>query len=77
VGRYLGREQRYSRQEIEAQAKRAIEARVGLGRPPAEDWRPLDARLAEIDGQPVAWSAPGAAPQPHADPVPATAPAPL
>ena len=49
MGKYFGREPRYSREEIERQAQEAIDARVSLGRPPAEDWAPLQARLAEID----------------------------
>ncbi len=49
MGKYFGRERRYSREEIERQAQEAIDARVSLGRPPAEDWAPLNARLAEID----------------------------
>ena len=49
MGKYFGREPRYSREEIERQAQEAIDARVSLGRPPPEDWRPLEARLAEID----------------------------
>ena len=49
MGKYFGREPRYSREEIERQAQEAIDARVSLGRPPAEDWQPLEARMAEID----------------------------
>jgi hypothetical protein len=49
MGRYFGREPRYSREEIERQAQEAIDARVSLGRPPDEDFRPLEERLAEID----------------------------
>lgn len=49
MGKYFGREPRYSREEIERQAQEAIDARVSLGRPPAEDWTPLEARLAELD----------------------------
>lgn len=49
MGKYFGREPRYSRDEIERQAQEAINARLGLGRPPAEDWAPLEARLAEAD----------------------------
>jgi hypothetical protein len=49
MGKYFGREPRYTREEIERQAQEAIDARVSLGRPPAEDWAPLQARLAEID----------------------------
>jgi hypothetical protein len=49
MGKYFGREPRYSREELERQAQEAIDARVSLGRPPAEDWAPLQARLAEID----------------------------
>jgi hypothetical protein len=49
MGKYFGREPRYTREEIERQAQEAIDARVSLGRPPAEDWAPLQARLEEID----------------------------
>lgn len=49
MGKYFGREPRYSREELERQAQDAIDARVNLGRPPAEDWEPLEARLAEMD----------------------------
>jgi len=49
MGKYFGREPRYSREEIERQAQEAIDARVGMGRPPVEDWIPLGARLSEID----------------------------
>jgi hypothetical protein len=49
MGKYFGREPRYSREEIERQAQEAIDARVSMGRPPAEDWKPLEARLAELD----------------------------
>ena len=49
MGKFFGSEQRYSREEIERQAQEAIEARVNLGRPPAEEWRPLEMRLDEID----------------------------
>jgi hypothetical protein len=49
VGRYFGREPRYSREEIEAQAKQEIEARVSMGRPPAEEFRPIEERLAAMD----------------------------
>jgi hypothetical protein len=49
MGRYFGREPRYSREEIERQAQEAIDARVSLGRPPEEDFRPLLERLSEVD----------------------------
>ena len=49
MGKYFGREPRYSLEELERQAQEAIDARVSLGRPPAEDWEPLNARLAELD----------------------------
>jgi len=49
MGKYFGREPRYSREEIERQAQEAIDAAVSRGRPPAEDWAPLQARLAELD----------------------------
>jgi hypothetical protein len=58
VGRYFGREPRYSREEIEVQAKQAIEARINMGRPPAEDFLPIEARLAEMDRE-MAARAPG------------------
>ena len=38
-----------SREEIERQAQEAIDARIGMGRPPEEEFRPLQERLAEID----------------------------
>ncbi len=49
MGKYFGREPRYSREEIERQAQEAIDARVSLGRPPPEEWHPLETRLSEID----------------------------
>ena len=49
MGKYFGREPRYTREELERQAQEAIDARVSLGRPPAEDWAPLQARMAELD----------------------------
>ena len=49
MGKYFGREPRYSREELERQAQETIDALVSQGRPPAEDWAPLLARLAEID----------------------------
>jgi len=49
MGKYFGRQPRYSREEIERQAQEAIDARVSLGRPPAEDWQPLQARLEDLD----------------------------
>ena len=65
MGKYFGREPRFSREEIERQAQEAIDARVSLGRPPAEDWAPLESRLAEID-QAVAARPPVAAMPEHA-----------
>jgi len=56
MGKYFGREPRYSRAEIEVQAQAAIVARVSLGRPPADDWKPLEARLAELDRRMAAGS---------------------
>ena len=63
MGKYFGREPRYSREEIERQAQEAIDAIVSQGRPPAEDWAPLEARLAEIDRR-VASPPPMPEPQP-------------
>lgn len=64
--RYFGREPRYTREEIEQQAQEAIDARISLGRPPAEDFLPIERRLAEMDraqvGRPQAK--PVARPQP-------------
>ena len=49
MGRYFGREPRYSQQEAEAQAKQAIEAAVSKGRPPEEEWKGLGPRMADIN----------------------------
>src|SRR3954447_26852137 len=49
VGRYFGREPRYTRHELELQAQQALEARINLGRPPAEDFAPIQTRLAKMD----------------------------
>jgi hypothetical protein len=49
VGRYFGREPRYSQQEAEAQAKEALDAAVKRGRPPAEEWNELASRMGDID----------------------------
>jgi hypothetical protein len=85
MGKYFGREPRYSREEIERQAQEAIDAQVSLGRPPAEDWAPLNARLAEIDQALAARQLPAMpdsepmrihAVRLPSDPAPAPAPAP-
>jgi hypothetical protein len=68
--KFFGREPRYSREEIERQAQEAIDARVGMGRPPAEDWQPLEARLEEIDYAIVARGLPEPAPLAAALPPP-------
>lgn len=49
MGRYFGREPRYSQQEAEAQAKQAIDAAVNKGRPPAEEWKALASRMGDIN----------------------------
>jgi len=49
MGRYFGREPRFTREEIEREAQEAIDARVSLGRPPVEDWEPHEARMEELD----------------------------
>lgn len=49
MGRYFGRQPRYSREELERQAQEAIDARISLGRPPAEDFLPVEKRLAVMD----------------------------
>lgn len=63
--KYFGREPRYSREEIERQAQEAIDARVGMGRPPADEWQPLQARLDEIDHAVVARGLPEPDPPPR------------
>ena len=63
MGKYFGREPRYSREEIERQAQEAIDARVNLGRPPAEEWEPLQIRLDDIDHAIVARGLPEPEPQ--------------
>jgi len=57
MGKFFGREPRCTREEIERQAQDAIDARVNLGRPPAEDWQPLEMRMDEIDQAIVARQA--------------------
>jgi hypothetical protein len=64
VGRYFGREPRYTRQELELQAQQALEARINLGRPPAEDFAPIEARLAQMDREMAARAAAEAVPPP-------------
>lgn len=49
VGKYFGKEPRYSREEAEAQAKQAIDALVSRGRPPADEWKGLAGRMGEIN----------------------------
>ena len=60
--RYFAREPRYSREELERQAQRAIDAQISLGRPPAEDFLAVERRLAEMDR--------GLAARPHVEPQP-------
>jgi hypothetical protein len=67
MGRYFGREPRYSREELERQAKEAIDARVSMGRPPEEEWQPIKDRLAEVD-QALA-ARPPVPPLPEAEPL--------
>lgn len=64
MGRYFGREPRYTREEIERQAQETLEARVSMGRPPAEDWAPIEARLAEMDREMAARAPAEAVPAP-------------
>lgn len=49
MGRYFGREPRYSQQEAEAQAQQAIDAAVNKGRPPDEEWKALGSRMGDIN----------------------------
>lgn len=49
VGKYFGREPRYSREEAEAQARAAIDAAVARGRPPADEWKGLASRIPDLD----------------------------
>ena len=71
MGKYFGREPRYSREEIERQAQETVDALVNLGRPPAEEWEPLQTRLDDIDHAIVARGLP----EPEPQRVPAAAPA--
>ena len=64
MGRYFGREPRCSRQEIELQAQQAIDEVVGRGRPPAEDWLPIEQRLADMDRELAARAPVEAVPAP-------------
>ena len=58
--RFFAREPRLSREELERQAQEAIDAKVGMGRPPEEDFRPLQDRLDDIDEAIVSGRRPGA-----------------
>lgn len=49
MGKYFGREPRYSREEAEAQARSAIDAAVARGRPPADEWKGLASRMPDLD----------------------------
>lgn len=49
MGKYFGRQPRYSQEEAEAQARQAIDAAVSRGRPPAEEWKGLAGRMGEIN----------------------------
>lgn len=49
MGRYFGREPRYSREEAEAQAKQAIEAAMNKGRPPDNEWKGLASRMGDLN----------------------------
>ncbi len=49
MGRYFGRQPRYSQEEAEAQAKAALDAAVNKGRPPEEEWKALGSRMGEIN----------------------------
>lgn len=64
MGRYFGREPRYTREEIERQAQQEVEARINLGRPPAEDFAPIEARLARMDRELAARAAAETVPPP-------------
>lgn len=64
MGRYFGREPRYTRQEIEQQAQQEFEARISLGRPPAEEFAPIEARLAQLDRDMATRAAAEAVPPP-------------
>ncbi len=66
MGKYFGREPRHSLEELAKQAQEAIDVRVGMGRPPAADWSPLETRLAEMD-QTAATHRPPATPRAATD----------
>ena len=59
VGKYFGRQPRYSQQEAEAQAKQAIDALVSRGRPPAEEWKGLANRMGDINRELAAMAEAG------------------
>ena len=67
MGRYFGREPRYSREELERQAQEAIDARISMGRPPEEDFQPIKQRLAEMEGAELV--PPVAEPMPDSEPL--------
>jgi hypothetical protein len=49
LGKYFGREPRYSQKEAEAQAQQAIDAAVSRGRPPDTEFSALAGRMAEVN----------------------------
>ncbi len=53
MGKYFGKQPRYSQQEAEAQAKQAIAAAVNSGRPPEEEFGPVAGRMGDVGRRPV------------------------
>ena len=68
MGRYFGRQPRYSQEEAEAQAKAALDAALSRGRPPEEEWKALRSRMGEINRE-LAARAPVDVPSPPPGPV--------
>jgi hypothetical protein len=52
VGKYFGKQPRYSEQEAQAQAQQAIDAAVAKGRPPASDFNAVAGRMGDLPPRP-------------------------
>jgi hypothetical protein len=52
VGKYFGRQPRYSQQEAEAQAKQAHDALVAKGRPPENEFNAVSGRMGDLPPRP-------------------------
>ena len=52
MGKYFGRQPRYSQQEAEAQAKQALDALVAKGRPPENEFSKVRGRMGDLPPRP-------------------------